>query len=145
MVKPISILLASLLCLSGCDGKGVQTHGVFVTVETECEAVLESVEVVFGTHSEYCGSIARGGGYTIVGVEYPVLLEDVEIRFQLDGEEKTVEIPLRRVAPRDLDGGGYEVVFNVVCGSAVDVQTSFWRYVKLDGKTTKEEIVENVS
>ena len=141
-VKPCSVLFVSVLCLSGCGVQGVQTHGVFISVETECESIIESVEVVFGDHSEYCGSIGRKGGYTIVGIDYPVLLDMVKVRFLLEGEQKAVEVPLKRLAPRNLPGS-YEVVFNIVCGTNVVVQTSFWRFVEVEGKRTKGLIGKN--
>ena len=123
----------------GCSGGANQTHGVFVSVETECESNLEAVEVFFGDHSEYCGSIAKGGGYTIVGVEYTVLLDEVEIHFTFEGQKKAISVPLRRMAPSNL-GDSYEVVLSVVCAAQLRVEVSFWRFVKVDGRFTRERI-----
>ncbi len=124
-----------IVCTEGCR----QSRGVFVTVETNCDSILESVELVFGDHSEYCGSIGKGGGYTVVGVEYPVLVNQASIRFNLKGKGISLDVPLKQIAPVDLNGS-YEVVFTVFCAATPNVEVSFWRFVMVDGKLTREEI-----
>ena len=124
-----------VLCVVGCH----QSNRISVTVETECEAILGSVEVVLGTNSEYCGSIAKEGGYTIVGVEYPVILEQAVIRFVLEGNDVSVDVPLRELTPADLTGH-IEVNFSIVCSTPPGVDVTFWRFVEVDGKFTKQQI-----
>lgn len=134
-------VIVAFSCTIGCVDYVERLEGRSVTIETTCQEEIEHVELQFGDHREYFGSVARGGGTTHVDIEYDVFLRDVDVRFRLGGQEHELPVSVLDAAPAPEKMTGHiDVVFNVLCSDQPTVDVSFWTFTRVDGKVTRVRI-----
>ncbi len=113
--------------LLSCGQEAASEPEVSVSVKNGCSDELESVYVQFGGNRTIGGALLPEKAATEGGIPFPVLLDEVEVRYRRGDQDFATNIPLRSLVPESIEGD-FEVLFTVRCDGSSSVEITFWQY-----------------